>query len=154
MNVLLINPPKENEITGTLPSELTEERGFSPPLGLLYIAGYLLQHTDYKINVLDSQVEKLSYDDIKVRIREIKPDVIGITAMTVTMLDVIETVRIVKEVDNKIKIVLGGPHVYLFPEETIDLEDIDFLVLGEGEEVFKRLLDNIDNKSELIHLFS
>jgi anaerobic magnesium-protoporphyrin IX monomethyl ester cyclase len=149
VKVLLINPLRENEIIGNNPSIIEEERGCNPFLGLLYIGGYLEKYTDHDIAIIDSQVEKLSYRSLASRICSLKPDVVGLTAMTLTLIDVIKTINIVKELDKNTKIVLGGPHVHLFPNETIKLENVDYLVLGEGEEAFKELLDYIDDISQL-----
>ena len=149
MNVLLINPLRKNEIIGNNPSIIEEERGYNPPLGLLYIAGYLEKYAKHNITVIDSQVEKLDYSSLESRVRSIRPDIVGITAMTMTMIDVIKTVDIVKSLDSNIKVILGGPHVHLFPEETIDLKGVDYLVLGEGEVTFKELLDSVNDKSRL-----
>ena len=146
MKVLLINPPRENEIIGNNPSIIEEERGVNPPLGLLYIAGYLQKFTNHIVNIIDAQVEKLNYENLSLQISLSRPDVVGITVMTLTLIDVMKTINIIKRVDNNIKIVLGGPHAHLFPEETISLNGVDYLVLGEGEETFKELLDCIDNK--------
>ena len=38
MRILLINPPRENELLGNNPAIIDEERGYNPPLGLLYLA--------------------------------------------------------------------------------------------------------------------
>jgi len=149
MKVLLINPPRENEIIGNNPSIIEEERGVNPPLGLLYIAGYLEKYTHHAVEIIDAQVEKLDYGILERRIQLINPDVVGLTAMTMTMIDVIKVVNIVKKIKSDAKVVLGGPHVHLFPDETINLKGIDFLVLGEGEVTFKELLDNVDDKSKL-----
>ncbi|GAB4544342.1 MAG: radical SAM protein [Thermodesulfovibrionia bacterium] len=149
MRVLLINPPRENEIIGNNPPIIEEERGHNPPLGLLYIASYLKQYTNHDVSIIDSQVEGLDYQSLSSRIATIKPDVVGITAMTMTMVDVMKTVEIVKGIGKGIRVVLGGPHVHLFPEETVNLNGVDFLVLGEGEETFKELLEYIDDKSRL-----
>tara|TARA_B100000315_G_scaffold8245_1_gene8156 strand:- start:9582 stop:10997 length:1416 start_codon:yes stop_codon:yes gene_type:complete len=149
MKVLLINPPRENEIIGNNPSIIEEERGNNPPLGLLYIAAYLEKYTNHNIKIIDSQVEKLDYISLELRIGSIKPEIVGITAMTMTMIDVIKTVDIVKRIDCNIKVVLGGPHVHLFPEETICLKGIDYLVLGEGEQTFKELIDNMGDEQKL-----
>jgi len=149
MKALLINPPRENEIIGNNPPIIEEERGFNPPLGLLYIASFLEKHTKHNISIIDSQVEKLTYNSLKSRIASINPDVVGLTVMTLTIIDVIKTINVVKEVNKNIRIVLGGPHVHLFPNETINLKNVDYLVLGEGEEVFKELLCAIDDKSTL-----
>lgn len=149
MKILLINPPAENTLRGNNPSIIDEERGYNPPLGLLYLAGYLEKYTTHQIEVLDTQVEELSYEDLDRRIRNIKPDVVGITAMTFTLIDVIKTAKLVKNIAKDIKIILGGPHVYIYPTETISLPEIDFLVLGEGEITFEELLSNIHNVERL-----
>ena len=82
MKILLINPSSENEIIGNNPAFIEEERGYNPPLGLLYIASYLEEFTQYSVEVLDTQVEEVSYQEIEGIIREKQPDVVGITAMT------------------------------------------------------------------------
>jgi len=149
MKILLINPPIENTIASVMPKELEEGLDFLPPLGLMYIAAYLKKETSYSVEILDCPVEKMSYDRLKEEIRKRNPDVVGITAMTFTLIDVMKTVKSVKEVGPRIKIILGGPHVIIFPNETIKNKEIDFLVLGEGEGAIKPLLANINNPKEL-----
>lgn len=149
MKILLINPPRKHEIIGNNPSIIEEERGHNPPLGLLYIAGYLEKYTKHNVTIIDAQVEKLNYNALKSRIFSAQPYIVGITAMTLTMIDVIKTVNIIKTLNSEIKVVLGGPHIYLFPEETMDLKGVDYLVTGEGEETFKELIDHIGDKSKL-----
>jgi anaerobic magnesium-protoporphyrin IX monomethyl ester cyclase len=149
MKVLLINPPRENEIAGNNPAIIEEERGFNPPLGLLYVAAYIERYSSHTIAVIDSQVERLSYDALAARIRDFGPDIVGLTAMTMTLIDVMKTVDLVKSINKDIRTVLGGPHVHLFPKETISLKGVDYLVLGEGEKVFKELLDRMDDLASL-----
>jgi radical SAM superfamily enzyme YgiQ (UPF0313 family) len=152
MRVLLINPPRENEIIGNNPSIIEEERGHNPPLGLLYIAAYLEKHASHEITIIDSQVEELDYASLTERIRSAKPEIVGLTAMTMTLIDVTKTITIIKNINRDIRVVLGGPHVHLFSDETINLDNVDFLVLGEGEIGFKELLDNTNNLSALKHI--
>lgn len=149
MKILLINPPRFNEIIGNNPSIIEEERGYNPPLGLLYLASYIQQRTNNQILIIDAQVERLDYQALEKKVDSEQPDIVGITAMTMTLVDVIETTRIVKRVNPSIKVVLGGPHVNLFPTETIKIESVDYLVLGEGEEVFKDLVEAINTESEV-----
>ncbi|MFZ5573410.1 MAG: B12-binding domain-containing radical SAM protein [Thermodesulfobacteriota bacterium] len=144
MKVLLINPPRLAEIAGNNPAIIEEQRGFNPPLGLLYIAAFLEKSAEHEVRVLDSQVEKLGYDGLKQRIADLRPDIVGITAMTLTLIDVLQTAATVKEINPDTIVVLGGPHVNLFPEETIRFANVDYLVLGEGEEVFRDLVAAID----------
>ncbi len=149
MKVLLINPPAKNEILSCNPTIVKDERGFDPPLGLLYLAGYLKKHSDYEIKIIDAQVDKLNYPDIENQIKDYNPGVIGITAMTFTMIDVLKTIESAKNASPDSKIILGGPHPQIYPKETINLKNVDFVVLGEGEETFFQLLNNINDLESL-----
>ena len=154
MRILLINPPRHNEILTDNPAFIDEERGFNPPLGLLYLAGYLKSRSEHQIFGLDAQAEGLDYnDEFKQRIKNANPALVGITAMTFTLLDVIKTIALVREVgkvlNKKISIVLGGPHVHLFPEETINLKGVDFVIKGEGEIPFYKLVESLEGRGEL-----
>jgi anaerobic magnesium-protoporphyrin IX monomethyl ester cyclase len=149
MDVLLINPPAKNEIIGNNPSIIEEERGYNPPLGLLYLAAYLEQHTQHRVEVLDTQVEELTYEQLARIVAQKRPDVVGITAMTFTLLDVIKTTQVVKQANEHIQIVLGGPHAHLFSEETARLPSVDYVVMGEGEVTFKELVDHIHDPKVL-----
>jgi anaerobic magnesium-protoporphyrin IX monomethyl ester cyclase len=152
MNILLINPPRFNELIGKNPAIIETHRGFNPPLGILSLAGYLQTHTDHNIEILDTQPPNWSYEELSEIIKTKKPDVVGITAMTFTLIDVYKTIEIVKKMHKNTKIILGGAHVHIYPNETITSNLVDYLVLGEGEITFKKLLDNINNKSKLHNL--
>ena len=152
MKVLLINPPSENELIGNNQPIIEEERGYNPPLGLLYLAAYLEKFSPHEVAVIDSQAEELSYMQLEAAIASHAPDVVGITAMTFTLIDVIKTARLVKKIDPAIPVVLGGPHVHLYPEETIAIPEVDYLVLGEGEEAFHQLLENMGHPEKLAEI--
>ena len=68
MKILLINPPRFNEIIGNNPSIIEEERGYNPPLGLLYLASYIQKHTYYQVRIIDAQVERLDYKALQSKI--------------------------------------------------------------------------------------
>lgn len=149
MRVLLVNPPQLNMVTNNIPSIVDEERGHNPPLGILYVAAHARENTPHEVRVIDAVVEGLDYPALKARIAAERPDVVGITATTFTLIDAVETARLVKEIDKEIAVVMGGPHPYIYPEETINLPGIDYLVIGEGEEIFTALLGNLHNKAAL-----
>ncbi len=152
MRVLLINPTAFFEVVGNNPEVIEESRGHNPPLGILFLAGYLERHASHEIAILDAQAEELSYPSIAARVRAFRPDVVGITAMTLTLVDVMRVVEIVRAETPEARVVIGGPHAHLFPEETIALPGIDFVVLGEGEILFKELLDHIDDREALTRI--
>ena len=146
MRVLLVNPPSANEIVSCNPKFLNEERGYTPPLGILYLASYVKKFSDFEVQVLDCQAEKVSYADLPHIIETKRPDVIGITAMTFTLIDALKFIEIVKKINPQIIIVLGGPHPHIYPEETINFSGIDYVILGEGEKTFLELLKCLDKK--------
>ncbi|HOT91978.1 MAG TPA: radical SAM protein [Anaerolineae bacterium] len=152
MKVLLINPPSEQELIGNNPAIIEEERGHNPPLGLLYVAAYLESHAaqEHEVAIIDAQVEELSYAQLAERIEQYAPDIVGLTAMTFTLLDVIHTIQVVKAHAPHARVVVGGPHAHLYPEETLNLPGVDFVVVGEGEEVFHQLVQHIDHPEDLM----
>ncbi len=149
MKILLINPPRFNELSSNNPAIIESERGCNPPLGLLYLASYLLEHTKHEVFVIDSQVEGLDYAQLKIRIKDINPDVTGVTVMSFTLLDVLETIKAIKEVKKDTKIILGGPHANIYPEETLRLTKADAIVLGEGEKTFSDIVSLLDDEKML-----
>ena len=52
MKVLLIQPPTKHMILGNNPEIIDEERGYNPPLGILYVAGFLEANTDHEVEIL------------------------------------------------------------------------------------------------------
>lgn len=149
MHVLLINPTSFFEVMGSNPAALEKSRGHNPPLGILLLASYLEKHSDHHVTILDTQAEELGFEQIAERIADARPDVVGITTMTQTLLDVMRIIEVVKVRAPEATVVLGGPHVHLFPRESIELPGVDVLVLGEGEKVFCQLLQHLDDEEQL-----
>ncbi len=147
MKILLINPPRWNELVGKNPSIIEKHRGFNPPLGLLYLASSIKKFTPYEVEVLDTQSLKLTYSQLETYLKEKSFDVVGISAMTFTLIDASKTAKLVKKILPDKKIILGGTHVHLFPEETINLEGVDFVFMGEAELSFVEFLKNSNNPS-------
>jgi len=141
--VVLINPPAEHTLVGNNPRFLDEERGHNPPLGILYLAAMLEERSDHTVCVLDAQVEELSYDDLAGHVAGERPDLVGITTMTFTLVDVLRTVEVVKASAPEAKVVLGGPHVHLYPRESLELPGVDFAIVGEGEYSLVALCDRL-----------
>ena len=144
-NVLLINAPRFGELIGKNPAIVEKHRGYNPPLGLLYLAGYLESHSNHNVDVIDAQPKGYTYEQLRGLLAARDFDVCGLTAMTFTLIDVVKTCRIIRDVNPQAKIVLGGPHVHLFPDQTISRDEVDFLIQGEGEIAFLDLLAKIDD---------
>jgi len=142
--VLLINPPAEQTLVGNNPKFLDEARGHNPPLGLLYLAAMLEERSDHSVCVIDAQAEELSYDTLAEHVAGEAPDLVGITAMTFTLLDVVRTVGVVRQTAPEARVVLGGPHVHLYPRECVALPGVNFAIMGEGEHSIVALADRLN----------
>ncbi|KAF0123192.1 MAG: methyltransferase [bacterium] len=149
MKVLLISPPSFNAIRGDSSDIFEEESGIYPPLGLMYIAAYLKTHTDHSVEILDTQANGFTYTEIEKEIRRTSPDIVGITTLTFTLIDVINIAKMVRRIDDNIHICLGGPHVYIYPDETILFTFVDSIVLGEGEVAFAELVNALEKNTPL-----
>ncbi len=142
--VLLINPPAEKTLVGNNPRFLDEARGYNPPLGLLYLAAMLEERSEHRVCVIDAQAEQLSYEALAEHVAGEAPDLVGITAMTFTLLDVVRTVQAVRQAAPEARVVLGGPHVHLYPRESVSLPGVDFGIVGEGEYAIVALADRLN----------
>lgn len=135
--LLLINPTQHHSIGSNLPSYADENRGNVPPLGLLYTAAAIEQKTKgWEVSICDMMVGDT--------LDNYKPDLVGITTTTFTLLDTLEIARRVKEKWN-VPIVLGGIHPTIYPEETVSLPNIDCVFAGESENTFPQYIDAIAN---------
>lgn len=144
MKILLINPPRWNELVGKNPAIIEKHRGFNPPLGLLYLASSIKENTDFDVEVLDTQPSKWTYPQLEDHLKGKVFDAVGITCMTFTLIDAYKTARLIKKIMPEAKVVLGGTHIHLFPSETINLEGVDFAFMGESEFSFVEFLKNLN----------
>lgn len=141
MKILFINPPYANF------EGLRESGGHMLPLSFGYLAAYARkQIPELEFEILDCEAEGLNYQQIKERVGNAKPDMVGFTAPTPTMKHVYKISEIIKEIYPHTLIIAGGIHPTILPERTMrEGEKIDFIVIGEGEITFAELLGALKN---------
>jgi len=149
MRVMLISPFSVmplNEHADLYPRE---------PLGLEYLAAVARSHDvqilDCKGNfpgsfkILPNGMIHIgaSLKQIKNKIRESKPDLVGVSALFDTQINSVYSIfDVVKNVDRDIITVIGGCAASCYPMETLnENKNIDIAVYGEGESTFLELLD-------------
>ncbi|HPJ17009.1 MAG TPA: radical SAM protein [Candidatus Woesebacteria bacterium] len=128
------------------------------PIGLMYLSAYLKKN-NVEVGLLDAlaeggdrQIRKkvgvkygLSDGEIKKRIVSFKPSVVGISTMfTAYYDDSIKLAKLIKKIDKKILVVMGGSHVSVDPETVAKNKYVDIVVYGEGE---KTLLEIVKGKN-------
>ena len=115
------------------------------PLGLLYLASFLRTFGNHRVQIIDMKAEVISVKDAERKIADFNTDYIGIGGMTYEALEIHELAKRFKNVFPNTPVILGGPHATTSPEEIISDQNVDFVIIGEGEEPFKKLIDELEH---------
>jgi anaerobic magnesium-protoporphyrin IX monomethyl ester cyclase len=135
MRVLLINP--------YYPIAETP----SPPLGLAYLAA-VLSASGVEVEILDLVVCPYSPSGLQALLERFNPQIVGITAVTMTFDSAVEVIKDVKSIRPDILTVMGGPHVSFCAADTLQNHpELDLIVLGEGEETLLELTRAVDQSN-------
>lgn len=138
MKIALINPSLETNI-------------YTPwvPLGILYL-GTILKKNGFKVELLDAAAKFYGKNDVLMWIKQVKPDIVGITVFTVAFLPTINLIKIIKNWNPSIKIVLGHYHPTMQAENILRKygDYVDYCVRGEGEYIFLKLCEFLDRNPD------
>lgn len=138
MKVLLIRYHDRSNINSREIKNVIADMGIWPPLGLLYLAT-VLKKQGYDVEILDVLQRRLDSQSAKKAIFDARADIIGITATTPEVRGVMEAARFGKE--SGARVIMGGPHLGIFPDETLSFPEVDFAVRGDGENPLLSLLE-------------
>lgn len=146
MNIQLIRYYDIGNINTRLAKSLNERQGVLPPLGIAYLASSL-EKAGHKVNIIDAPAELLTNEQVRSRIRDFHPNIVGVTSMTPSFLGTLEAARIAKE-EGAITVV-GGVHMDIFAEETLSYDCIDYGLVGEAEESFVKLCEFVSGTKKI-----
>ena len=141
LKILLINA---DQSWACRVKHLPELELIHPPVGLLYIAAYLKEKFQEAVQVKVSCriVDCPDNEGFLEILRQFNPDIVGIRGMVIHKEIFHETARQVKIFNDKIVVLGGGPYPS-FDHEAINDQNIDYIVVGEGEITFGELLEKI-----------
>ncbi|MEJ2535116.1 MAG: magnesium-protoporphyrin IX monomethyl ester anaerobic oxidative cyclase, partial [Gammaproteobacteria bacterium] len=123
-----------------------EIAGSWPPAWVAYLSGPLKEAGYTDIHFIDAMTDKLDMDEVRQRLAEIQPDVVGATAITPSIYRAEDILKIAKEVAPDAITVLGGVHAtFMYQQVLTESPETDVIVRGEGEEVFLELVRAIDD---------
>ncbi|MCL5276764.1 MAG: B12-binding domain-containing radical SAM protein [Deltaproteobacteria bacterium] len=115
----------------------------------MYLSSCARQRRKDEPMLLDLRFSKKPLRDVYDTVRSFKPDIVGISAITLEAELMHHIARTVKRVSAGIPVIAGGPHATIFHDEILADDAVDIAVIGEGEETFIELLDVLDHKSGL-----
>ena len=116
-------------------------------MSLLCIAAPVI-NAGYDVKIIDQRVEPRWRSILKQELQK-DPICVGVSSMTGPQLRyALEISKMAKEYGNS-PVIWGGIHPSLLPEQTLQNENIDIIVQGEGEETFPELVEALDGKRPL-----
>jgi anaerobic magnesium-protoporphyrin IX monomethyl ester cyclase len=122
-----------------------EIAGNWPPAWVAYLTGYLKAGGYTDIVFLDAMTNHLTDEQLRQRLEELQPDVVGCTAITPSIYKAEQVLQLCKQINPNIITVLGGIHAtFMYAQVLSESPWIDAIVRGEGEEVFLKLIQAID----------
>lgn len=111
------------------------------PYGMASVAAYAMAR-GHKAEYLEPSIEGLDQAAYARWLAERDFDVVGMGSTTIQIGQTLETFELIKKVKPSAVTVLGGVHPTIMPAETLKAGPaVDYLVLGEGEKPFVKLLD-------------
>src|SRR6056297_1234208 len=137
MRIVLIHP---NYHSGG-----AEIAGSWPPAWVAYLAGHLRDAGYDDVQFIDAMTNHIDDDTLRTRLRELQPDVIGVTAITPSIYVAENILKLAQEEVPGALRVLGGVHAtFMYKQVFSEAPWVDVIVRGEGEEIFLNLIRAVD----------
>ncbi len=141
MKILLVKPAPRLKTISTLHNLLLLE-----PLELAYVAAGI--PVNHEIKILDLRLFKSPGKTFIKELRNYSPDVIGISGYTHEASLVKEMSQTAKKILPDAKIVVGGHHATVLPED-YNIETIDVIARGEGCTTFRKIIESFDKGEKI-----
>ena len=114
---------------------------------------------DARVDTL--QVKETNFEDLGIQLNEgdmhedfmkvvedYEPDLIGLSAVSLTYLMGIDLLKKLKKNDIKIPTIVGGIHATVSPEEVINEDCVNYICVGEGEQALVELCESLRDKKD------
>lgn len=138
-----------------------------PPMGPAYLGG-VLEHNDIEVKIVDCLVEGwhnrveisddmirvgLSFEEIESIIRSYCPEIVGVSNLFTKQRENAHRIyEIAKRIDVGIITLAGGAHPTAMPEIVLSDKNVDYVVLGEGEQTLIDLIGAIEGRNDFSSL--
>jgi len=120
------------------------------PLGVGFL-GTILKQEGHEVRIFDENVEGTGDAGLMGQVAEFQPAIVGFSVITPNYPAARQQIRELKQQHPEIRIVAGGVHACLFPEDLIG-DGADAVVLGEAESVIAELALRLQERRALAGL--
>lgn len=115
-------------------------------LAIRYLKAYA--SPEFDVQLVEYTIKDPSINIVMDLIQK-KPDIIGFSCYIWNIEETIKVVNMIKKIDPRIVIVVGGPEVTYDVHEWMErVLEFDYIVIGEGEETFKQLLQQLQGEKD------
>jgi anaerobic magnesium-protoporphyrin IX monomethyl ester cyclase len=135
--ILLINPSYMGSYGG---NKMSVVNPIFPTLSLATI-GATARQRGHEVKILDLSMKPYDHQEVRSEIQKVKPDLVGITALTPCVNQMIDISVLIKDLSQDIRVVGGGPHASSLPLETMKQTLLDAVFVGEGDYSFADACD-------------
>ena len=118
------------------------------PLGIMALDAFLRTRGYDDIHLFDMRLKRETPAQVLDRVLALKPDVIGLSALTIEKDTVHKLAGLIKQRAPRVRVVLGGPYGTSSTRTAMRDPAIDFIVVGEGEFTFHELLESFGSGAD------
>lgn len=138
--VLLLFTPVEQE--NRAQGVIDESGKFEYPVGLSYLDA-ILEKNGYEVSIKSYMFwrENIFLMQLEKVLQEFQPDFVGISVLTMTRVSTYKAIKLIKNFNPNIKILLGGMHASIMYKQLLENFQVDAVCVGEAEESLPELLE-------------
>jgi len=122
--------------------------GLFPPLSMSWVAA-IAEKAGHDVAFIDARTLALTPDEVVARLKAFKPDIVGFMMTTYMFRETLEWIRAVKAGLPKVRIVVGGYNLRVYPKESVMPDEIDFGCFNSAYTMFPALLAALENNTSL-----
>ena len=105
--------------------------------------GATFKSKGYNVELIDMRTLN-SWEDFKKTIENLSTDIVGISISNLDYKIAMKAVEIIKDLKPRTTIVAGGLNPTIFPENYKDNQKIDYIITGEGEITFAKIVQGLE----------
>jgi anaerobic magnesium-protoporphyrin IX monomethyl ester cyclase len=130
-----------------LSQKAAEKMGIYPSLSLGSLASWLRQN-GFPVALLDLHAHNLLVDEAGDSIRDFDPQIVALTCKTLGWPAVLQIAQLVRRVAPKALVVVGGPHMTIYPRESLVWDCLDITAVGDGEDTLLEICERLEGGDE------
>lgn len=123
-----------------------KKRGILMPYHLATLAGHI-RRRGVEVRIFDGEVDLLTQRELAQEIVDWNPDFVGFTSTTPDINLTVEVCGMIKNHNNGIITIIGGPHASGIPEDVSRHSCVDYVVVGDGEYPLDLIINKESNYS-------